>query len=71
MTEADIDAAWSRDLFVALGDPLGENAWSVRIQYRPMIRFIWFGCLVMALGGLIAVSDRRYRKPQPAGEGRA
>jgi cytochrome c-type biogenesis protein CcmF len=68
MTEADIDAGWSRDLFVALGDPLGENAWSVRIQYRPFIRFIWFGCLVMAFGGMIAVSDRRYRKPVPAGE---
>ncbi len=63
MTEAGIDAGWSRDLFVALGDPLGEDAWSVRIQYRPLIRFIWFGCLIMALGGLIAVSDRRYRRP--------
>ena len=61
MTEAGIDAGWNRDLFVALGAPLGSNAWSVRLQYKPMIRFIWFGCLVMALGGIVAASDRRYR----------
>ena len=61
MTEAGIDARWYRDLFVALGDPLGGNAWSVRIQYKPMIRLIWLGSLIMALGGLIAATDRRYR----------
>ena len=61
MTEAGILADWNRDLFIALGDSLGAGAWSVRIQYKPMIRFIWLGCLVMALGGLIAASDRRYR----------
>ncbi len=61
MTEAGIDAGWNRDLFVALGDPLGANAWSVRLQYKPMIRFIWLGALVMALGGIIAASDRRYK----------
>jgi cytochrome c-type biogenesis protein CcmF len=61
MTEAGIDAALNRDLFVALGDQLGSNSWSVRIQYKPMIRFIWLGAFVMALGGLIAISDRRYR----------
>jgi len=61
MTEAGIDAGWNRDLFVALGDQIGNDVWSVRVQYKPMIRFIWLGCLVMALGGLIAVSDRRYR----------
>jgi cytochrome c-type biogenesis protein CcmF len=61
MTEAGIDAGWNRDLFVALGDPLGGDAWSVRIQYKPLIRFIWLGALVMALGGIIAASDRRYR----------
>jgi cytochrome c-type biogenesis protein CcmF len=61
MTEAGIDAGWNRDLFVALGDPLGDNAWSVRLQYKPMIRFIWLGALVMAFGGLLAASDRRYR----------
>jgi cytochrome c-type biogenesis protein CcmF len=62
MTEAGIDAGWSRDLFVALGDDLGENAWSVRIQYKPLVRFIWLGALVMALGGLVAATDRRYRE---------
>jgi cytochrome c-type biogenesis protein CcmF len=66
MTEAGILAHWNKDLFVALGDPLGNNAWSVRLQYKPMIRFIWFGALIMALGGLIAASDRRYRVNAPA-----
>jgi cytochrome c-type biogenesis protein CcmF len=61
MTEAGIDVHWNKDLFVALGDQLGNDAWSVRIQYKPMIRFIWLGALVMAIGGLIALSDRRYR----------
>ncbi len=61
MTEAGIDAGWNRDIFVALGDPLGDDAWSVRLQYKPMIRFIWLGCFVMALGGIVAASDRRYR----------
>ena len=66
MTEAGIDAGWGRDLFVALGEPLGNGAWSVRIQYKPLIRFIWFGCLVMALGGLVAISDPRYRRREAA-----
>jgi cytochrome c-type biogenesis protein CcmF len=68
MTEAGIDAGWNRDLFIALGDPLGDGAWSVRIQYKPMIRFIWLGALVMALGGMIAASDRRYRLTAKAPE---
>jgi len=61
MTEAGIHPTWNKDLFVALGDQLGDGAWSVRIQYKPMIRFIWMGAFVMALGGLISVTDRRYR----------
>jgi cytochrome c-type biogenesis protein CcmF len=61
MTEAGILATLYRDLFVALGDPLGNGAWSVRLQYKPMIRFIWLGALIMALGGMIAASDRRYQ----------
>ncbi len=60
-TEAGIYASWNKDLFVALGDQLGNGTWSVRIQYKPLIRFIWAGALLMALGGLVAVSDRRYR----------
>jgi len=61
MTEAGIEVDWNRDLFVAMGDDLGEGAWSLRLQYKPMVRFIWFGALVMAIGGFIAITDRRYR----------
>ena len=71
MTEAAIDAGWNRDLFVALGDPLGNDAWSMRVQYKPLIRFIWLGALIMAFGGLIAASDRRYRLQATAREGTA
>lgn len=69
MTEAGIHPTWNKDLFVALGDQLGGGAWSVRIQYKPMIRFIWIGAFVMAMGGLVSVTDRRYRRratPEPA-----
>jgi cytochrome c-type biogenesis protein CcmF len=61
MTESGIEVDWNRDLFVAMGDDLGAGAWSVRVQYKPMVRFIWLGALVMALGGLVAILDRRYR----------
>jgi cytochrome c-type biogenesis protein CcmF len=62
MTEAGIDAGLRRDLFVALGEPLGtDGAWSVRLYVKPYIRWIWLGALIMALGGLIAATDRRYR----------
>jgi cytochrome c-type biogenesis protein CcmF len=61
MTEAGISVGWTRDLFVAMGDQLGGDAWSLRIQYKPLIRYIWLGALVMALGGLVATTDRRYR----------
>jgi cytochrome c-type biogenesis protein CcmF len=70
MTEAGIEVHWNKDLFIALGDQIGSDTWSVRIQYKPMIRFIWLGCLVMALGGLIAISDRRYRVPVTARSGK-
>ena len=62
MTEAGIHPTWNKDLFVALGDRIGGGAGSVRIQYKPMIRFIWVGAFIMALGGLVSVSDRRYRQ---------
>jgi cytochrome c-type biogenesis protein CcmF len=61
MTEAGIHPGLDKDLFVALGDQLGNGGWSVRVQYKPLIRLIWLGTLIMALGGAIAVSDRRYR----------
>jgi cytochrome c-type biogenesis protein CcmF len=58
---AAISVGWARDLFVAMGNPLGEGAWSMRIQYKPLVRYIWLGAFVMALGGVIAATDRRYR----------
>lgn len=55
MTEASIDANLSRDLFVALGDPVnGSSEWGFRFQYRPFIRLIWLGALIMAIGGMIS-----------------
>lgn len=62
MTEAAIDAGLFRDLYVALGEPLGEGAWAVRVQYKPLVRWIWLGGLLMALGGIWAVLDKRYRR---------
>ncbi|MEB0080044.1 heme lyase CcmF/NrfE family subunit [Pseudomonas sp. CCI3.2] len=61
MTEAGIDAGFRRDLYVALGEPLENGAWAVRLHVKPFVRWIWFGGLFTALGGLMAASDRRYR----------
>ena len=61
MTEAAIDAGILRDVYVSLGEPIDERAWSVRVYYKPFVDWIWGGCLLMALGGLLALSDRRYR----------
>ena len=61
MTEAAISPGLLRDLYVSLGEPLEGGAWSVRLYHKPFIDWIWGGCLVMALGGVLAVSDRRYR----------
>ncbi|WPC74920.1 heme lyase CcmF/NrfE family subunit [Vibrio porteresiae] len=62
MTEAAIDRGVTRDLYLALGESLGsEGAWAVRIYYKPFIRWIWGGALLMAFGGLLAITDRRYR----------
>ena len=62
MTEARMDIGLFRDVFIALGEPLGDGAWSVRVQYKPMISFLWVGCIVMAFGGLLAATDQRYRQ---------
>lgn len=63
MTEAAIDAGLTRDLFVALGEPLGaDGAWSVRVYHKPFIRWIWLGALIMSIGGLLSASDQRYRR---------
>ncbi len=61
MTEAGILPRLHRDLYVALGEPLDGGAWSLRLYYRPFVRCIWLGALLMACGGLLALSDRRYR----------
>ncbi len=65
MTEAAIDAGLTRDVYVSLGEPINksqpEGAWAVRVYYKPFVDWIWGGCLLMSLGGLIAIADRRYR----------
>ena len=57
MTEVAIDRSLTRDLYVALGDAVGPDAYSVRIQHKPLVNWIWGGCLLMALGGLLAAAD--------------
>lgn len=70
MTEVGIHGNFWRDLYVALGEPLDvnqpEGAWAVRVYYKPFIRWIWLGALLMALGALLSMFDRRYRLHQPA-----
>ena len=61
MTEAAIDTGLTRDLYVSLGEPLADGAWVVRVYYKPFVSWIWGGAFLMALGGIIAVTDRRYR----------
>ena len=61
MTEAAIDPKLSRDLYVALGESLGGGSWAIRLHVKPFVRFIWLGSIFMALGGFIAIADRRYR----------
>jgi len=60
-SQAAISVNWARDLFVAMGNPLGAGAWSMRIQYKPLVRYIWLGAIIMAVGGIVAATDRRYR----------
>jgi cytochrome c-type biogenesis protein CcmF len=62
MTEAAIDPGFTRDLYVSLGEPINANEWTVRIHIKPFVDWIWGGCLFMALGGFLAITDRRYRK---------
>jgi cytochrome c-type biogenesis protein CcmF len=61
MTEAAINSGFTRDLYVSLGEPVGGDAWIVRVYYKPFVDWIWGGAVLMALGGLLAASDRRYR----------
>ena len=88
MTEAAIDSGFTRDLYVSLGEPVegaADAAWGVRIYVKPFVDWIWFGCLFMAFGAGLAMTDKRYRlkvkqqapvsaataKPTPAGAGSA
>ncbi|HWI82728.1 heme lyase CcmF/NrfE family subunit [Ramlibacter sp.] len=61
MTEAAIDAGFTRDVYVSLGEPLEGKAWAIRVYFKPFVDWIWGGCLLMALGGALAIADRRYR----------
>jgi cytochrome c-type biogenesis protein CcmF len=64
MTEADIDTGFLRDVYVSLGEPVQgatDGAWAVRLYVKPFIDWIWGGCFLMALGGFLAIADRRYR----------
>ncbi|MDF1763380.1 MAG: heme lyase CcmF/NrfE family subunit [Oleibacter sp.] len=62
MTEADIDVNLWRDLYVSLGEPLPNGAWGVRLQVKPFMRWVWLGAIFMAIGGILAVMDKRYRR---------
>jgi cytochrome c-type biogenesis protein CcmF len=61
MTEAAIDTGLFGDLYVSLGEPIDNGAWSVRVYHKPFVTWIWGGFFLMAMGGLLALSDRRYR----------
>jgi len=66
MTEAGIRPGVTRDLFVALGEPLGGGAWALRVQIKPFIRWVWLGSLLMALGAFVTAVDRRFRRRREA-----
>ena len=60
MTETAIDSGVFRDLYISLGEPVSGGAWSVRVYYKPFVSWIWGGAVLMAMGGGLALSDRRY-----------
>jgi cytochrome c-type biogenesis protein CcmF len=62
MTEAAIDRSLLRDVYISMGEPVGDNAWIVRAHVKPFVNWIWLGGLLMAAGGAFAISDRRYRR---------
>jgi cytochrome c-type biogenesis protein CcmF len=69
MTEASIDPGLFRDLFVAMGEPVGnEGAWAIRLHYKPMVRWMWLGAIFMGVGGLATAFDRRYRRQRRAAQ---
>src|SRR5258705_8981043 len=78
MTETAIDTGLFRDLYVSLGEPVSGGAWSVRVYYKPFVDWIWGGAVLMAIGGGLALSDRRYavaagqeREAQPVNKAQA
>lgn len=66
MTEAGIDPGLFRDVYVALGDPLPQGAWAIRVHFKPFVRWIWLGAIFMSLGGVLAIMDKRYRRRKAA-----
>ena len=63
MTEAGIEPGFTRDLYVTLGNLIDEDRWSVRIYHKPLVRLIWLGAILMALGGIINVAYKRRKQP--------
>ena len=62
MTEAAIEPGVTRDVYVAMGEPQADGGWTLRLHYKPLVRWVWVGALLMALGGVTAVTDVRYRR---------
>ncbi len=70
MTEAAIDRSLLRDVYLSMGEPVADGSWIIRAHVKPFINWIWLGCVMMALGGFIAVGDRRYRRALAARQSR-
>jgi cytochrome c-type biogenesis protein CcmF len=70
-TESAIDYGFTRDLYTALGERLDDGAWSVRLFHKPFVVWIWIGAVLMALGGIVAITDRRYRTSRKQGRAAA
>ena len=62
MTQVALRPGLFRDLYVAMGEDLGDGTWAMRVQYKPFVRWMWLGGLLMAFGGVLAVYDKRYRR---------
>jgi cytochrome c-type biogenesis protein CcmF len=68
MTEASIDPGFTRDIYIAMGEPLGGEAWAIRLHYKPFVRWIWAGAIFMSFGGFLTLADRRYRRQRQRSE---
>jgi cytochrome c-type biogenesis protein CcmF len=71
LAEAAVGVDWRRDLLATLGESVGNGAWSLRVQVRPLMRYVWIGAALMALGGLLSTIDRRYRRRVAAADAKA